>query len=117
MRILLTCLFLFVTLTVADDTCTCGGEYQVIGPPFKVHGRLSMWNGNPSMRIWIIGTKRMLGIREGTQLPENLEKLLIGFDTEVYGDFTVCHLAPYAEGDMQIVCVQAASNLIVKKRR
>jgi hypothetical protein len=99
-----------------QDKCSCAGEYPVVDATFKVHGRLSNWNGNPSQRIWIIGTKRMLGIREGTELPANLTKLFGDFDTEVYGDFAVCPLTKSKPGVMQIICVQSANNLRAEKR-
>lgn len=46
------------------DVPRCKGNPAVIGACFKVHGRLSSWNGNPTFRIWPTGTKRMLGVRE-----------------------------------------------------
>jgi|WetSurMetagenome_2_1015567.scaffolds.fasta_scaffold31740_4 hypothetical protein len=97
--------------------CACSMQEPVEGPFFKVHGRLSNWNGNPTQRIWIIGTHRMLGIREGSQLPDNLLKLLGDFDTEVYGDFVLCPLTRHRARQMQIVCVEHASNLRVEKRK
>lgn len=107
---------LFASTMLCLDKCPCAGEYRVVGAAFKVHGRFSSWNGNPTQRIWIIGTKRMLGIREGTELPENLSKLLGDYDTEVYGDFAVCPLTRSKPGVMQIVCVQSANNLKAVKR-
>jgi hypothetical protein len=105
------------SMAFCQDKCSCAGEYPVVDAAFKGHGRLSNWNGNPSQRIWIIGTKRMLGIREGTELPENLSKLLGDFDTEVHGDFALCPLTKSKPGVMQIVCVQSANNLRAEKRK
>jgi hypothetical protein len=99
-----------------QDQCSCAGKFKTTGPSFKVHGRLSNKNGNPTEIIWIIGTKRILGIRDNTKLPDNLSRLLGDFDTMVYGDFTVCPLTKSRPGVMQIICVQAAENLIAKKR-
>jgi hypothetical protein len=110
-------LVLLITPTILAEPCSCNGEYQIFGSSFNVHGRLSFWNGNPSRRIWIIGTKRMLGVREETPLPENIDKLLVKFDDEIYGDFVVCPLTKSKKGSMQIVCVQSANNLIKKKRK
>jgi len=95
----------------------CRLNPQVVGDCFTVHGRLSIWNGNPTMRIWKIGTKSMLGIREGTRLPKELEDVLGDFDTEIYADFQVCPMTRSKSGHMQIVCVQAAKNIHISKRR
>jgi len=100
-----------------QNSCSCAQKYPIAGTSFTVYGRLSYWNGNPAQRIWVIGTRRMLGIRGDTELPDNLAKLLGDFDTEVYGDFTVCPLTKSQTGVMQIVCVQSANNLKSKKRR
>lgn len=99
-----------------QDRCSCSGKYPVIASSFKVHGRLSIYNGSAVQRIWIIGTRRMLGIRDDTELPANLARLLGDFNTEVYGDFVVCPLTKFKTGSMQIVCVQSAYNLRSRKR-
>ena len=117
-KLLFTFLFFFLSATaLAEGQCTCGGEYKIVEPSFKVHGRLSLWNGNPTARIWIIGTKRMIGIREGASLPKNLEELIGNFDTEIYGDDAVCPLTQHKKGVMQIVCMNSASNLKTKQRK
>jgi predicted dehydrogenase len=113
---LLLAVLLSPATAVLADKCTCCGEYRSVGPPFRVHGRLSIWNGNPAVRIWIVGTHRMLGIRDGTAYPTNLEQLLVSPDTEVFGDFVVCPLTRYKKGVMQVVCVDSASNLRVSQR-
>lgn len=96
---------------IARGTCDCSGPYKVVGPSFKVRGRFSCWNGNPTFRIWIVGTKRMLGIRQGTKLPDNLQALLGDFDTEIRGDFVVCPLTRQRPGVMQIVCISSVSHV------
>jgi len=117
-RFLLILVFGLPGLTVfCQDHCSCAGKYKTTGPALKIHGRLSNKNGNPAQIIWIIGTKRLLGIRGDTETPDNLNKLLGSFDTMVYGDFTVCPLTKSKPGFMQIVCVQSADNLIAKQRR
>jgi hypothetical protein len=59
----------------------------------------------------------MLGIREGTKLPKELEEVLDDFNTEVYADFQVCPITKSKIGQMQIVCVQAAKNIVVSTRK
>ena len=43
----------------------CKDNPRVVGPCITVHGRLSLYIGNPSIRIWRIGTKRILGLTGG----------------------------------------------------
>ncbi len=49
----------------------CKSDPDIVGVCFTVHGRLSAWNGAPTMRIWRIGTKRILGVHDGI-VPESL---------------------------------------------
>ena len=109
-------LFLNPGELLSRESCGCAGEFKVVGPAFKVRGRLSAWNGNPTFRIWVVGTKRMLGIRQGTEMPNDLQALLGSFETEVTGDFVVFPLTRQKEGVMQIVCVSKASNLLKRSR-
>ena len=74
-----------------------------------------MWNGNPSLRIWRVGTKRILGVREGMPIPRNLEEQFDSFWNEVFGDFLVCPLTEPKPGHMQMMCVESANNLAVKR--
>lgn len=88
-----------VVLEASDtETSSCRNDPRVIAVCFNVRGRLSNWNGNPTRRIWVIGTKRMLGLRDGTELPAALEKSLSDFDHEVYGDFEFCPFTPLNQG-------------------
>src|SRR6185436_2347848 len=41
---------------------TCRNRPDVVGRCSRVHGRLSVYNGTPSIRLWPLGTKRLLGI-------------------------------------------------------
>lgn len=102
-----------------DDSVnpSCKADKRVVAACFKVHGRLSNWNGNPTGRIWIIRTKRMLGIREDTSLPKALERTRPDFDDVSTGDFEVCPFTRERKGWMQIVCVASVSNIRMSKRR
>jgi hypothetical protein len=117
------CAFVFIILLsaslFADDSVSppCKTDKRVVAACFKVHGRLSNWNGNPTQRIWVIGTKRMLGVRVGTELPKALNDKLGDFDDIATGDFEVCPFTPRREGWMQIVCVASVSNIRMSKRR
>lgn len=98
----------------ADGACKT--DPGVVGDCFKIRGRASLWSGNPTLRIWRIGTNRILGAREGSPIPQELKD---GFDSiwnEVYGDFMVCPFTQSKPGRMQIVCVESAEILFVKRR-
>ncbi len=104
---------------LADDSKNpaCNADPRVVGSCFTVHGRMSNWNGNPTSRIWIVGTKRMLGVRVDTEFPKALDEKLGDFDDVATGDFEVCPLTKQQEGRMQIVCVAGVSNITMSKRK
>jgi hypothetical protein len=95
----------------ANNTPRCAGNPTVVGECLLVHGRLSVWNGNPTFRIWPVGTKRMLGVREEFEAPTELDPYLGHFDDVVYADFNVCPLTKPRPGVMQIVCVESATHI------
>jgi hypothetical protein len=94
---------------------------EPVGKSFRVHGRLSVYNGTPSCRIWIVGTNRILGVREAEKecpIPADLFQILKEDlnDRLIYADFVVSPLPEYREGVMQIVIVESAENVVVTKR-
>jgi len=111
---------LFTSTGIADQP-SCAKQPSLVGACFAVHGRLSLYNGNPSARIWKIGTKRMLGITESrciepdcSQMPPELREML-SWEDAVIGDFLVCPFTEAKPEHMQFVCVEAAKNLRVHK--
>ena len=96
-----------------SDGCKCNPK--LVSDCFTIHGRLSLYNGTPSLRIWIIDTKRILGVipSEDEIIPQALVKHL-GFGNNIYGDYTVCPFAEYKPGHMQMVCIEEAKNLVVE---
>jgi hypothetical protein len=89
---------------------------------FIVHGRLSVCNGNPTFRIWIIGTNHVLGIydhgEENPEMPDTLQNIFKDdLQIRVYGDYTVVPLAKYRKGEMQLVRVISFSNLLIKNKK
>jgi hypothetical protein len=92
--------------------------------PFVIHGRLSAYNGNPALRIWVVGSKRVLGVSapEGKE-EEAMPKALVDifrdgegwFTREFYGDFTIEPLQPDQKGHMRPVRVLSVKNLVVVK--
>jgi hypothetical protein len=96
-----------------SDGCRCNPE--LVGACFTIHGRLSPSNGTPSLRISIIGTKRILGVipAENEIIPLALREHL-RFGKAIYGDYTVCPFAESKPGHMQMVCIEVAKNLVVE---
>ncbi len=96
---------------------------------YWTHGRLSIYNGNPTFRLWKVGTHRLLGIYSGpgagafdaglvdaddVELPVNLMQHDFT-KASVFGDFEVCPLAPEKEGRMQPACIESAKGIIAEK--
>ena len=84
-----------------------------------VHGRLTYYNGNPSSRIWIVGTKRLLGVRDSdgevAHMPKELRDLM-SWDREIFADFVIDSITPYKHGVMQMVRVVSASKIVVTEK-
>jgi len=120
-RLLIFIMLVVVTQYAAAQQATTEIQNEPVGKPFRVHGRLSVCNGNPSCRIWIVGTNRILGIREIEEKPlvaPVLHQILKEDvnDRLIYADFVVSPLTKYKEGVMQMVKVESAENVIVTKR-
>jgi hypothetical protein len=107
---------------VTADDRPCSKHPLLVGSCFTVRGRLSVYNGAPSLRIWRIGTKRILGVSEQRfavagyrNVPENI-RAEIDQNKALFGDYLVCPFTKPKENEMQIVCIEKVSNLVVKKR-
>jgi hypothetical protein len=107
---------------IKSEEKSCRQHPQLIGKCFTVQGRLSVYNGAPVMRIWKVGTKRMLGISEQRfavegyrNVPETIQNQL-NQDVEIFGDFLVCPFTRPKAGEMQMVCVEEGKNLKAKKK-
>ena len=99
----------------------CSEHPKVNDPCFNIHGRIRVYNGTPSVRIWPVGTKRLLGVSEGrfydpeySNIPRELSDLLKA-DNEIYADLTVCPFTPDEPGVMRLVCIDSAANVFVRK--
>ena len=93
----------------------CSSDPDLVGSCFKVHGRISAYNGTPTLRIWRIGTDRLLGVDDEIPVPESLSRQL-DWDVNAYADFEVCPFTREREGEMQRVCVQSVEHIVVRKR-
>ncbi len=109
------------TATVQGDK-SCREHPKLVGKCFSVHGRLAVYNGAPALRILKLGTKRVLGVSEQRfavegyrNVPEEVTSKL-DQDKLLYGDYTVCPFTRAREKEMQLVCIEKVSNLVVKTR-
>lgn len=117
---------------VAADTCATRDD--LVGPCFRVRGRAALYNGNPTVRIWRVGTMRLLGVSasrcepparrrrwsadyDADDEPPACEPLpaavraALDWEHPVFADFTLCPLTPLRPGVMQMVCVAGATRL------
>ena len=93
---------------------------------YWTRGRLAVYNGGPpNIRVWKIGTKRILGIESGPNyneaveeengpdLPPNVLRVLEPHAL-VFADFEVCPLEAARPRHMQHACIEAAKNIVVR---
>jgi hypothetical protein len=102
----------------------CAANATLVGQCEWKRGRLQVNNGNPSVRLWIVGTRRMKGVydaggRDEFPLPEDLKQSFGSdpFATYVYGTYRVCPLEPDRPGNMQAICIAGARNLVSRPMR
>ena len=86
---------------------------------------MAFYNGTFNVRVWRIGTKRLLGV---ALVPDSISKKhpdgiywmpaelsdTLTFGVQIFGDFDVCPLTRERSGAMQFVCVESAAHLLVK---
>lgn len=109
---------------------------------YWTHGRLVVANGNPTLRVWKVGTQRVLGVYSGPshfpartiaddespELPQELEKAYEADyrrwkqsdaqDYEfprIFADFEICPLEAEKKGKMQSVCIESAKKILVQR--
>lgn len=113
----------FVVLAAASLSAQqgrlCKGNPRVVDQCFKVHGRVRVVNGAGTV-IWRIGTDRLLEVEDEELVPDNFSKAMYkkagdAYGRDVFGDFKVCPLTQSKEGEMQMVCVESASHLVVRE--
>jgi hypothetical protein len=117
MRTILT--IVSVTLAISSlQAAVFTGENQ--NEPFTIHGRLSSYNGAATLRIWIVGSKRMLYVAgESTPALERIKNFFDDgegwFTREIFADFTVEPLAPDIKGHMRPVRILGAKHVVITR--
>ncbi|HVN29792.1 MAG TPA: hypothetical protein VMT64_14955 [Candidatus Binataceae bacterium] len=106
---------------IRTATQACKTDPDLTDACFALRGRLRIWNGNPTFRIWPVGSKRELGVTDRLfpadeiVLPESLDGKLSD-EVDAFADFTVCPFTPEVSGSMQMVCIDAADNVSFRPR-
>jgi len=100
----------------------CREHPSLVGACFSVRGRMRLYNGTPTVRIWPVGTRRLLLVseirfrREGyANLPEELSRRL-SWSSDLFADFEVCPFTLPEPGAGQLVCVDSARSVSTRKR-
>jgi hypothetical protein len=108
---------LMTTPLCAQETRSCKSNPDVVDECFKIHGRVRVVNGAGTV-IWRIGTDRLLEVEDEELVPANFSKAMYGhgdvYGRDVFGDFEVCPFSKSKPGEMQMVCVESASRLVVR---
>jgi hypothetical protein len=115
------CCLIYSVAMASPNSGTCATDKRLSGPCFMIRGRLSLSNGNPSVRIWVVGTSRILGVSEGRFPPEDYSGLpqqlgSLKWDINYFGDYTVCPFESDTPGVMRLVCVDSVEHLILRQR-
>jgi hypothetical protein len=124
---IMTCIIfqlLLIPLSISEEEIkSCKEHPMVTGECFLFWGRMQLYKENPRVRIWRIGTTRVLGVAEGKFKVDGYENVpadvvgRIDWNTVMLGDFTVCPFADDIPRKMRPVCVEKAENTVIKRRR
>jgi hypothetical protein len=97
----------------------CHQHPQLVGSCFRVRGLLSVYNGSPALRIWKVGTRRVLGISDQRfakagykNVPDHVKSKLEK-NAALFGNFLVCPFTYPKPREMQLVCIDSATHLVV----
>jgi len=92
----------------------CKGNPAVVSACYSLRGRISTYNGTPSLRIWPVGSARLLGVlpTENEIMPNNIRGK-VSFGQSVFANLEVCPFTQARSGAMQFVCVESATNVLV----
>jgi hypothetical protein len=107
--------FVLALGSVAGTVLGCEEAPVSGGKCFTLRGRVSLYNGTPSMRIWPIGSSRLLGVvpAEDEDAPANI-KGVVTFEQSATADLEVCPVIKAKQGEMQMVCIRSARDVKLK---
>jgi len=112
-------ILVIVIPTFAAPIPKCKGNPKVIDACYSIHGRINLGADTIRLRLWPIGTDRLLGVKGGPNIddagepifPQNLK---LNQNDVIYGDFEVCPFTQERKGTMRFVCIESAYNLVTK---
>ena len=91
---------------------------EAVNAPFTVHGRLHYYDGGGEMRIWIVGSKRILSVMD-EPVNQKLNAILTEggdvFSRTIYGDFTVDPSESDKKGHMRHVKILMVKNVVIER--
>ncbi len=104
----------------------CKESPKVVDQCLTIRGRLIIANGGWQLRIWPVGTKRLLavvdpnGIWDDTKSEDNgapymtpeVKAALNYGDNAVFADYTLCPITKDVPGEMRHVCMVDAKNIV-----
>jgi hypothetical protein len=88
---------------------SCQTDPDLAGACYSIRGRVGLGSNGISMRLWQVGTEKVMNLGEG-MLPDELSSLVTP-ETRVYANMIVCPLASNIPRVMPTVCIESASNL------
>ena len=105
----------------SEGKAKCRGNPKVVGACYSIHGRLNPGADTIELRLWPVGTNRIMGVSDGPAIndaeypiyPKNL--VFPHGDEIIYGDFEVCPFTSQRMGAMQFVCIESAAHVVVKR--
>lgn len=97
---------------------------------YWTRGRLGVYSGNPSFRIWKVGTDRIVGIHSGPEaqagdvldgehpeFPANIRRVAAALTEgrRIFANFEICPFAPDRPREMQFGCIESARDIALEK--
>ena len=113
---IVTVALLWLTINVAGAASSQTAAKPAF-PCFKHHGRLMGGLNGITIRLWLIGTNRVLAVEGGVTLPEDANKYFDAASPDfsvIYGDFEICPLEPDVPGQARRVEVNRFEKLVVQ---
>ena len=102
----------------ADRVCS-SSDSIFVAQCFTVHARLVPGADNILVRIWPVGTTRILGYADGAlkcSLPPKIDSLMTA-EQVVFADVVVRPVTRSRPGYMRFVCIATATRLVVRPIR